>query len=143
MFGTETVVYGHDKSGEFAGETTANGVVGFGSGAEVSEATSVEENEDGNGRGGIGGGEETEPEWAGGVDGDVRCGNGVDGVGIRTALDVQEVHETTVDGAVRATAGVADGGDEGQSKSGCPWDSRFCGTGGSHSRREADDDDDG
>lgn len=138
MLGAETVVNGDDKSREFAGETAANGVVGFGSGAEVSEATSVEENDDGKGRGGVGGGEETEPEGAGGVEGDVRGGNGVDGGGISTALNVQEIGETTVDGAVKATAGVADSGDDRQSKSRFPWDGRFCGIGGAHSWREED-----
>lgn len=85
VLGTETVINRDNNSRKFACEPTANCVVGFGGGREEGEAATVEEYEDreGSGDGGGGGSEETKPEVAGGVDGDVGGLYALDGIGSR------------------------------------------------------------
>ena len=59
-----------------------------------------------------GGDEEAEPEVARGIDGDVGGFDAVDGLGVGVSLEVQEVEEVAIDGAVTAAGGVGHGGED-------------------------------
>lgn len=79
----------------------------------VDESAAVEVNDGwqiGAGGGGVSGGEDAEPEMARGIDGDVVGFDVVDGFGVWGRLEVEEVEEAAVEGAIAAASGGDDGG---------------------------------
>lgn len=126
MFGAEPVIHRDNNSRNLTRKPPANGVVSERSRREKREPSAVEENNNGKrgrrSRGGWRGNEETEPEVSTGVDGDVGGLNAVKGVGVRVGFEVEEVHETAVDGAVGTASGVGEGGEEGDGEAGLPWE---------------------
>jgi len=99
------IVHGDNNGRDTAAESPAHGVINEGVRREESEAAAVEENDDGkNTVGGGGGGcEDTKPEISAGVNSDVFRRNAVNGFGFGLGLIIEEVHQTTINGAVRTT----------------------------------------
>nr|GMD86923.1 mannosylglycoprotein endo-beta-mannosidase [Ipomoea batatas] len=109
---------GYDKS-------AANCIVLLGVGAEVHESAAVEEDDYREGSGiprlVASGDEDTEPEVAGRVEGDVGGLDAVDKVAVGGNSDVEYLDETAVHGVILVATGVSDGGDKGKGYAGPPW----------------------
>nr|GLL19860.1 Os07g0643500 [Ipomoea trifida] len=114
----QAIVNGNDDRRDFARKSAANCIVLLGVGAEVHEAAAVEEDDYGEGSGiprlVARGDEDTEPEVAGRVEGDVGGLDAVDRVAVGGNSDGEYLEETAVHGAILAARGVGDGGDKGK-----------------------------
>nr|GMC68213.1 Os07g0643500 [Ipomoea batatas] len=121
----QPIVNGNDDRRDFARKSAANCIVLLGVGAEVHEAAAVEEDDYGEGSGiprlVARGDEDTEPEVAGRVEGDVGGLDAVDRVAVGGSSDVEYLEETAVHGAILAARGVGHGGDQGKGYAGPPW----------------------
>lgn len=131
MFGGEPVIHGNNNSRSPTRKLSANGVVSERCRRKKREAATVEENNDGKRRRSVGGcgNEKPEPEISTWVDGDVGGLNAIDGVRVRLGFVVENIHETAVDGAIGATDGVGEGGEEGDGEAGLPWEEGLGGFG--------------
>ncbi|KAL0917661.1 hypothetical protein M5K25_012740 [Dendrobium thyrsiflorum] len=124
----EAVVDGDDDGRDLAGEPSAEEVVAAVVSGEVCKAAAVEEDDEWKVVvADVGGGEEeANPEVSVGVDGEVV---GVDAAlrdGVGGGSEMEEGEETAVDGAVGASGGIGDGGEEGDAKTHRPWKRGLC-----------------
>jgi len=99
------IVDGDNNGIDLTAESPAHGVIPKRVRREESEAAAVEENDNGNNSvtGGGSGCEDTKPEVSVGVNCDVFSRNAFNGFGFGSGLIIEEVHETAINGAIRAT----------------------------------------
>lgn len=132
MFGAQTVVNGDNNGGDLGGEPPANEVVIFAIGAEHGESAAVEEHDDGEIHLGVlGRVEDPEPKVASGVHGYVVRPDAFYRFRVGRNLDVEEVEEAAVNGAVAAACGVGYGSEGPKSETGLQrkWNGRSLGIG--------------
>jgi len=99
------IVHRDNNGIDLTAESLAHGVIPVRVRRVESEAAAVEENDDGNNSvtGGGSGCEDTKPEVSVGVNCDVFSRNAFNGFGFGSGLIIEELLETTINGAVRAT----------------------------------------
>lgn len=127
VFRGQTIVDGDDNRRDLSCEPAADVVVGLEIGGQIDEATAVEEDDDGEPsirfRLRMTRDEESEPEVARGVDGNVKGLDAVAGFGIGRRLEAEGIEESkksTVDGAIMAPGGVVEGIEEEESDARLP-----------------------
>lgn len=129
VFRGQTIVDGDDNRRDLSCEPAADVVVGLEIGGQIDEATAVEEDDDGEPsirfrfRLRMTRDEESEPEVARGVDGNVKGLDAVAGFGIGSSLEadgIEESKKSTVDGAIAAPGGVVEGIEEEESDARLP-----------------------
>lgn len=99
MLWSETVVYRDDYGGDFSSKPLAEVVEEFGIGSHVYESAAVKIDDQRQRLGGEFGGRsvETEPEVAGGIDGDIEAFDAVLWFLERRRLEIQKVREEAID----------------------------------------------
>lgn len=127
VFRGQTIVDGDENRRDLSCEPAADVVVGLEIGGQIDEATAVEEDDDGEPsirfRLRMTRDEESEPEVARGVDGNVKGLDAVAGFGIGRRLEAEGIEESkksTVDGAIAAPGGVVEGIEEEESDARLP-----------------------